>query len=120
MALIREYCDPDEIYLVRACFGALKLEGRSPYHPIKLLYLARRAMDAGLGEVRIARIRGVKGKGVFLYNVYPPTIPDIYAIIVKPRKDLEIEYPCEVEIEDGTIIVIDREKIQKIVSREGP
>ena len=86
MALIREYCDPDEVYLVRACSGA---------------------MDAGLGEVRIARVRGVKGRGVFLYNVYPPTILDIYAIIVKPRKDLKIEYPCDVKIKDGAIIVID-------------
>ena len=59
MALIREYCDPDEIYLVRACSGALKLEGRSPYHPVKLLYLVRRAMDAGLGE-------GSQGKGSIL------------------------------------------------------
>ena len=105
---------------MRACSGALKLEGRSPYHPIKLLYLVRRAMDAGLGEVRIARMRGVKGRGIFLYNVYPPVILDIYAIVVKPRKDLVIKYPCEVKIEDGAIIVIDREKIQKIVSREGP
>ncbi|MEM4497849.1 MAG: hypothetical protein QW692_03365 [Nitrososphaerota archaeon] len=114
MMLIREYCDPDEIYLVRICSGALKLERRSPYHPIKLLYLVRRAMDAGLGEVRIARIRGVKGRGVFLYNVYPPVILDIYAIIVKPRRDLEIKYPCDVRMEDGAIIVIDRERAERV------
>ncbi|MEM1737717.1 MAG: hypothetical protein QXN99_02940, partial [Nitrososphaerota archaeon] len=117
-ALIREYCDPDEVYLVRICSGALKLERRSPYHPIKLLYLVRRAMDAGLGEARIARIRGVKGRGVFLYNVYPPAILDIYAIIVKPRRDLEIKYPCEVKIEDGAIIVIDRERAERVAEEK--
>jgi|GEM_PF-4601416 len=37
-----------------------------------------------------------------------------YAIIVKPRKDLKIKYPCEVRMEDGAIIVIDRERVEKV------
>ncbi|MEM0329231.1 MAG: hypothetical protein QXW02_02485, partial [Nitrososphaerota archaeon] len=28
--------------------------------------------------------------------------------IVKPRSDLEIEHPCEVKMENGAIVVIDR------------
>ena len=36
-------------------------------------------------------------------------------MIVKPRKDLEIEYPCEVRMENRAIIVIviDKEKAKE-------
>jgi len=56
----------------------------------------------------------IKGRGIFLYNVYPPVILDIYAIVVKPRKDLEIKYPCDVKMEDGAIVVIDRERAERV------
>ncbi|MEM2613483.1 MAG: hypothetical protein QXO15_04550 [Nitrososphaerota archaeon] len=41
-------------------------------------------------------------------------------MLVKPRKDLEIKYPCEMRMKDGAITVIDRKKISKIASGERP
>ncbi len=38
-----------------------------------------------------------------------------YAIIVKPRKDLKIEYPCEVRIENRAIIVMKNSKIVIVI-----
>ncbi len=45
-------------------------------------------------------------------------MPGIYAIIVKPRSDLEIKYPCKVRMEDGAIIVIDRERAEKVAEEK--
>jgi len=54
----------------------------------------------------IIRLHGHKRKQLMRHTPY--------AIIVKPRKDLKIEYPCEVRMEDGAIIVIDGERAERV------
>jgi hypothetical protein len=34
-----------------------------------------------------------------------------YSLAAKPRKDLKVECPCDAKIEDGCMVVIDRESL---------
>ncbi|MEM3897882.1 MAG: hypothetical protein QXO04_04655 [Nitrososphaerota archaeon] len=61
-----------------------------------------------------SRYRRRQGQGSIVVLCSSTVMPGIYAIIVKPRSDLEIKYPCEVRMEDGAIIVIDRERAERV------
>jgi hypothetical protein len=120
--VVKEYCDPDNIYLVYAyevyaygrCRDTYVIAGISPRLPLKMLYVLRMMRDegidadivrremAGIPAPRLAiRIGMVEAHNFRRMN-----------ILVIPRKDVRVEYPCDVKVEDGHIAVIDRKALE--------
>lgn len=126
LGAIRDLCDPDEIYLYRredrypTYLGA----GASIHYPLKVLYLVRSLRDRGFRGARIyrrcARILEVSrqppsllvclGEVIYIYDFGG------WLILVKPRKDLKVEYPCEARLEEGSIVIVDREALEDALS----
>jgi len=126
LGAIRDLCDPDEIYLYRredrypTYLGA----GASIHYPLKVLYLVRSLRDRGFRGARIyrrcARILGVSRQPPSLLVCLGEVIHICdfggWRILVKPRKDLKVEYPCEARLEEGSIVIVDREALEDALS----
>ena len=126
LGAIRDLCDPDEIYLYRredrypTYLGA----GASIHYPLKVLYLVRSLRDRGFRGARIykrcARILGVSRQPPSLLVCLGEVIHICdfggWRILVKPRRDLEVEYPCEARLEEGSIVIVDREALEDALS----
>jgi len=115
--ILRELCDPEEIYLQKWSFFSLYSNaGLSIYHPLRHLYLVKKFRDRGLGKATIFRqVKRVEGlpsmlvfSGVGFY-----ALDEYWEILVKPRRGLKIEYPCEARWEDGSIVIVDRTALRE-------
>jgi hypothetical protein len=116
------YCEKvylvDELYnnVCHSYVGA----GRSFRHPLRLLYLLRVLEDRGV-QARIAR-RGFDGElpriavrieRVVYSRVDEHGIIPSFFIILVPRRDLKVEYRCDVKIEDGYVVSVDLEGLSE-------
>ena len=117
------YCE--KVYLVdelynNVCYSYVGA-GRSFRHPLRLLYLLRILEDRDV-QARIAR-RDFDGeplprmavridRAVYSRVSEHGRIPSFF-IILLPRRDLEIEYKCDVRIEDGYVVSVDLEGLSK-------
>jgi len=115
--ILRELCDPDEIYLQKwSLFSPYSNAGLSIYHPLRHLYLVKKFRDRGLRNAKIFRqVKRVEGlpsmlvfSGVGFY-----ALDEYWEILVKPRRDLKIEYSCEARWEDGSIVIVDRTALRE-------
>ena len=110
---LEELCDP-EIYLQADKYGMhepYRGAGLSAYYPLRALYLVRRLRDKGFSGARIvkrvSRVRGLPSLLVSIdESIYIPRSGH-WKILVKPRRDLRVEYPCEARWDGGSIVVVD-------------
>ena len=122
MKVIRELCDPEEIYLQRQDYNSpYKNAGLSPFHPLGMLYLVRKFRDLGLEKANVFKkmdydVRGTPSLLVWTDEGFFPPREGYWQILVKPRKDLKIEYPCEARWEDGNIVIIDEDGFEKVLA----
>jgi hypothetical protein len=117
------YCE--KVYLVdelynNVCYSYVGA-GRSFRHPLRLLYLLRILEDRGV-QARIARRDfneeslpriAVRIDRVVYSKVDEHGILPSFFIILVPRRDLEIEYRCDVRIEDGYVVSVDRKALSE-------
>jgi len=123
---LEELCDPDEIYLQRHWYGVREpysSAGLSAYYPLKTLYLVRRLRDKGfLGASILKRDSRVRGAPSLLVSidesVYIPGC-GYWKILVKPKRGLKVEYPCEARWDGGSIVVVDTSRLEKALAETG-
>ncbi len=122
MKVIRELCDPEEIYLQRHDSNSpYKNAGLSPFHPLGMLYLVRKFRDLGLEKANVFKkmdydVRDTPNLLVSTgESFYQPKV-GYWKLLVKPKKDLKIEYPCEARWEDGNIVIIDEDGFEKVLA----
>ena len=115
--LAGRYCE--KIYLVDKFYNGYHRsyigDGISFRHPLRLLYLLRLCEEEGI-QAHIVK-RGVPEKSLprlalridrDIYNWGDKySYPRPLNIILVPKRDLEIDYPCEVMVEDGFIVAVD-------------
>lgn len=122
MKAIRELCDPDEIYLQRQGYNSpYRNAGLSPFHPVGMLYIVRRFRELGLGRASVfkkadRKIRNTPSLLVSTDEGFFPPKGGYWQILVKPKRGLEIEYPCEARWEDGNIVIIDRKRVEEALA----
>jgi len=100
-SFIEEYCEG--VYLVNEGFSSSI--SPSIRHPLNLLHLYRLARENGLdGEILKCRGRLYLGivRGLFYHLGY-------WSLAVRPRRDLEIEYRYNARIEDGCLLIVDKD-----------
>jgi len=98
---IEEYCEG--VYLLNETFSFSSSISPSIHHPLNLLYLYRLARENGLdGEILKCRGQLYLGivRGLFYYLGW--------SLAVRPRRDLEIEYRYNARIEDGCLLIVDK------------
>jgi len=106
---LNDYCD---LYLIND--SHLRTIGQSIHYPLKMLYLSRLASDCGLDGEVVEKCRG-HGKG----QRYVRLVRDLlyyygfWSLVAKPKKNLKVKYPCDAKIEDGFLVVIDRERLHE-------
>jgi len=99
-SFIEEYCEG--VYLVNESFSSSIPP--SIHHPLNLLYLYRLARENGL-DGGILRCEG---------QLYPGIVRGLFyhlgywSLAVRPRRDLEIEYRYNARIEDGCLLIVDK------------
>jgi hypothetical protein len=117
------YCE--KVYLVdelynNVCYSYVGA-GRSFRHPLRLLYLLRiledrgvqaRIATRGFNEESLPRIAVRIDRAVYSRVSEHGRIPSFF-IILLPRRDLEIEYRCDVRIEDGYVVSVDLEGLSE-------
>jgi hypothetical protein len=123
------YCE--KVYLVdelynNVCYSYVGA-GRSYRHPLRLLYLLRILQDRGV-QARIARrdfdeeslprIAVRIDRAVYSRVSEHGRIPSFFIILV-PRRDLEIEYKCDVKLEDGYVVSVDLERLSEALRGGG-
>jgi len=103
---IHDYCD---LYLIND--SHLRTIGQSIYHPLRMLYLSRIARENGLDGEVVEKCMG-HGKG----QRYVRLVRDLlyyygyWSLVAKPSKNLKVKYPCDARVEDGFLVIVDREK----------
>ncbi|MCL7384445.1 MAG: hypothetical protein LZ174_09180 [Thaumarchaeota archaeon] len=106
---IHDYC---EIYLIDD--SHLRTVGQSIHHPLRMLYLSRIARENGLDGEVVEKCRGY-GKG----RRYVMLVRDLcfyhgfWSLVAKPSKNLKVKYPCDARIEDGFLVIVDRERLHE-------
>jgi len=93
-----EYCEG--LYLVNESYCSSV--SPSIYHPLRLLYLSHLARRSGLDGAIIRH-----GKEFYVRivrNIYCRI--GYWSLVVKPRKDLRVDYPHEAKFEDGYLLII--------------
>jgi hypothetical protein len=107
--VVEKYCG--DVYLLRA--SSYRIVPPSPDIPLGILYLSRILRKHGLAGTMV-RMKGKKGRGD-KYVLLAANICCVdwvfYSLAAKPRKDLKIEYPCDAKLEDGCIVIVDRESL---------
>jgi len=106
---IHDYCD---LYLIDS--SRIRTIGQSIHYPLKMLYLSRLASDCGLDGEVVEKSMG-HGKG----QRYVMLVRDLlycygyWSLAAKPSKNLKVEYPCDARIEDGFLVIVDRERLHE-------
>jgi hypothetical protein len=117
------YCE--KVYLVdelynNVCYSYVGA-GRSFRHPLRLLYLLRiledrgvqaRIATRGFNEESLPRIAVRIDRAVYSRVSEHGIIPSFFIILV-PRRDLKVEYRCDVKIEDGYVVSVDLEGLSE-------
>jgi len=117
------YCE--KVYLVdelynNVCYSYVGA-GRSFRHSLRLLYLLRILEDRGVqariarrnfGEESLPKIAVRIDRVVYSRVDEHGRVPSFFIILV-PRRDLEIEYKCDVRIEDGYVVSVDLEGLSE-------
>jgi hypothetical protein len=117
------YCE--KIYLVdelynNVCYSYVGA-GRSYRHPLRLLYLLRVLQDRGV-QARIAKRDfdeeslpriAVRIDRVVYSRVDERGIVPSFFIILMPKKGLNVEYQCDVRLEDGYVVSMDRKALSE-------
>ncbi|MCL7384444.1 MAG: hypothetical protein LZ174_09175 [Thaumarchaeota archaeon] len=117
------YCE--KVYLVdelynNVCYSYVGA-GRSYRHPLRLLYLLRiledrgvqaRIATRGFNEESLPRIAVRIDRAVYSRVSEHGIIPSFFIILV-PRRDLKVEYRCDVKIEDGYVVSVDLEGLSE-------
>jgi hypothetical protein len=105
---IHDYC---ELYLINE--SHLRSIGQSIHYPLKMLYLSRLASEYGLDGEIVEKCRG-HGKGRYVRLVRDLLYYyGFWSLVAKPKKNLKVKYPCDAKVEDGFLVVIDREKLHE-------
>jgi len=106
---LNDYCG---LYLIND--SHLRSIGQSIHYPLKMLYLSRLASECGLdGEIAEKSMGYGKGRRYvrlvrdFLYY------HGFWSLVAKPSKNLKVKYPCDARIEDGFLVIVDREKLHE-------
>jgi hypothetical protein len=106
---LNDYCD---LYLIND--SHLRSIGQSIHYPLKMLYLSRLASEYGLDGEIVEKSMGY-GKG----RRYVRLVRDFlyyhgfWSLVAKPSKNLKVKYPCDARIEDGFLVIVDREKLHE-------
>jgi hypothetical protein len=106
---IHEYCD---LYLIDSFH--IRTVGQSIHYPLKMLYLSRIVRENGLDGEVVEKCMGY-GKG----QRYVRLVRDLlyyygfWSLVAKPSKNLKVKYPCDARIEDGFLVIVDREKLHE-------
>ncbi|MCL7384726.1 MAG: hypothetical protein LZ174_10615 [Thaumarchaeota archaeon] len=106
---IHDYCD---LYLINSSY--IRAIGQSIHHPLRMLYLSRIARENGLDGEVVEKCRGY-GKG----RRYVMLVRDLcfyhgfWSLVAKPSKNLKVKYPCDARIEDGFLVIVDRERLHE-------
>jgi hypothetical protein len=106
---LNDYCD---LYLIDSFH--IRTIGQSIHYPLKMLYLSRIVRENGLDGEIVEKCRG-HGRG----QRYVRLVRDLlyyyrfWSLVAKPKKNLKIDYPCDARIEDGFLVVIDRERLHE-------
>jgi hypothetical protein len=105
---LNDYCD---LYLIDD--SHLRSIGQSIHHSLKMLYLSRLASECGLDGEVVEKCRG-HGKGRYVRLVRDLCFYHGYwSLVAKPKKNLKVKYPCDAKIEDGFLVIIDRERLHE-------
>lgn len=123
--IIADYCE--KIYLVSKYYNNYHISyvsiGKSYKHPLKLLYLLRLLHLEGIGAHIVRRRIDVESLPSLALRLTIPIYSKIcrkpFLIILVPRRDMEVKYPCEVKVEDGYVISLDREMFLKTLGGGG-
>jgi hypothetical protein len=123
--VVKEYCDLDNIYLVYAYEVYAYGRGRDTYViaeinprlPLKMLYVLRMMRDEGIdADIVRRKIAGMPAPRlairIGMVEAYTGNFRRSTNILVIPRRDVRVEYPCDVKVEDGHIAVIDRKALE--------
>jgi hypothetical protein len=119
------YCE--KVYLVdelynNVCYSYVGA-GRSFRHPLRLLHLLRVLEDRGV-QARIARRDfdeeslpriAVRIDRVVYSKVDEHGIIPSFFIILLPRRGLKAEYQCDVRLEDGYVVSVDRKALSEVL-----
>ena len=117
------YCE--KVYLVdelynNVCYSYVGA-GRSFRHPLRLLYLLRILEDRGVqariarrdfNEESLPRIAVRIDRVVYSRVDEHGRIPSFF-IILLPRRGLKAEYQCDVRLEDGYVVSVDRKALSE-------
>jgi hypothetical protein len=106
---LNDYCD---LYLIDS--SHIRTIGQSIHHPLRMLYLSRIVRENGLDGEVVEKCMGYrKGQRYvrlvrdFLYYY------GFWSLVAKPKKNLKVKYPCDARIEDGFLVIVDRERLHE-------
>ena len=118
---LRRSCE--KIYLVDYMYDGVHYSyvglGKSYRYPLRILYLLRLLEDFGIEAHIVGRKVGVESLPSIAVRIdrwiYPRSRTGYrpLCLILVPKRDLEIDYPCEVRAEDGCIVAIDGRMLSK-------
>ena len=119
LKILREYCD-DEAYLMIDSYFSLYRDARlSHRYPLKILYLYRKLEEYGVDvDIMIKKWESESENKLPRYLLDVKSIRfygfnDYWKLLVKPKKDLRIDYPCDIKFEDESIVIVDREALRR-------
>ena len=119
---LRRLCDVEEIYLQKSGYKTpYGNAGLSIYYPLRMLYLVRRLRELDFWNVSIfeKKDQRIKDAPSLLISIdegfYTPR-DGYWKILVKPKKNLKVEYPCEAKWENGCIVIVDKSGLEKALA----
>ncbi len=120
LKILREYCD-DEAYLMMDSYFSIYMDTTPFYRcPLKILYLYRKLRDYGVDVDIMVRRRRRGGSKLprYLLNVRSIKFYGFnryWKLLLKPRKGLRIDYPCDIKFEDESIVIVDKEALRQVL-----
>lgn len=114
--LIKRLCE-EEVYFVESWHVYRVSQSVSAHDPLSLLYVVRMFRDAGIDVGVGRRVRDLPLPKVLICvsEFYLGRRLGWWRLLVKPKKGLRVEYPCEVKWEDNSIVVVDRQALAEVL-----